>query len=302
MNFIEKVLFLGCNSNQIPYMLEIRRQGYYIVGVDVNKDCNGIEFCDKFYNVGYNDFDELINIGILEHFTNKSKIFTASAQFAYAGAATFANYFNIVYPKLEKINFCLDKVKYYEYFKQNNIPIPKTFYIRNKIELFDVINLNLEVTNFYLKSDYSKNPNYVYRLNKNNIDNLNIFWGNDRYLRDCYILQEEFIGTSLRINVYGNRFNVIDFETGKKTNLFHMKIAEFNVIQILKKLISYLGMENWLLKFDIILNDSGFVLIDIGLDPPSRMLNFAMQNNINFHEHYINQYLNYDITYPLKID
>jgi hypothetical protein len=297
-----KVLFLGCNESQIPYLTEIKMQNYFVVGVDLNDNCKGKYLCDKFYNIGYDNFEELLSVGEKENFTFSSKVFTAGAQFAHRGAAVFAKHFNIKYPSLEKIDFCLDKVKYYDYFLKNCIPLPKTFYIINKSDLIEKINNNNEIKNFYLKSDYSKNPNYVYRLNRNTYDSVNIFWGRDRYLVNCYILQEEFVGVSVRINVYGNRFNVIDFETGVKTDKHHDLINKFKIFNVLEKIIGYLEMEFWLLKFDIIINQGGFVIIDIGIDPPSRMLSCALQNNINFYKHYCNLYLNSLSTFPKLLD
>ena len=37
------------------------------------------------------------------------------------------------------------------------------------------------------------------------------------------------------------------------------------------------GLENWLVKFDIILAVNGYVVLDIGLDPPMRMLKYSKQ-------------------------
>ena len=48
-----KLLFLGCNHNQIPYLKAINKNEWNIVGVDLNKNAPGKDVCDKFYNVGY---------------------------------------------------------------------------------------------------------------------------------------------------------------------------------------------------------------------------------------------------------
>mgnify|MGYP000173797856 FL=1 len=61
-------------------------------------------------------------------------------------------------------------------------------------------------------------------------------------------------------------------------------------------------MQNWLIKFDIILSKNNYVVLDIGMDPPSRMLRESSKNDSNFPEHYINQYLNNKITYPEILD
>tara|TARA_B100000886_G_C20399712_1_gene481996 strand:+ start:384 stop:1286 length:903 start_codon:yes stop_codon:yes gene_type:complete len=297
-----KVLFLGCNHNQIPYIRVLKEFNYKIIGADFNPDAPGRELCDRFYNVGYDDLKALKDIGEAEGFNSSSKVFTASAQFAHKGCSNFANYFDIPYPKEESIDFCLDKVAYYKYFLKNNIPLPKTSFVKNEQELRIELDKFEDSYNFYLKSDYSKNPNYVYKFNKDDVPFKNFFWGRDRYLKNFYILQEEYPGISLRINIYGNRFNVIDFYTSKYTHEHHNCIKKLKVINTLKDLMIKIGIQNWLIKFDIILGTEGYVVLDIGLDPPSRMKQKAIDQNLNFEALYIKHHLENIIEYPLSLD
>ena len=294
----KKILFLGCNINQIPY-LNILKKKWKVIGVDKNKLAPGLKLCHNFYNIGYDDLTNLIEIGKKEKFTSKDKIFTASAQFAHYGAACFAEYFDIKYPTKEMIKFSLNKYDYYNFFKENNIPFPNTRFIKNEEELKSFFNKNkLKNKWYYLKSDLSKNPNYVYRIDYNTFKSTDIFWGNDRYLSKYYILQDEFKGTSLRINIYNNGYNIIDFISGSITDDYNNKFDELKIIFFLKKIIKYLGMNDWLLKFDIIINNEGFAILDIGIDPPSRMKNILNSNNINFEKLYLDHYLNGILNYP----
>ena len=296
-----KLLFLGCNFSQIPYLESIDKRNWEIVGVDLNENAPGRNFCDKFHRVGYDDLTGLIEVGVIEGFTKDDMVFTAAAQFAQKGAAHFAAHFKIPFPSESSIDLCLDKTKYYDWFSKNNIPIPKTWNIKNKDELKEKVRESKSEW-FYLKSDFSKNPNYVYRFNSSNIPWDDFFWGKDRYLREYYVLQEEVQGTSLRINVFGKRFNVFDFLIGEKTNIHHKKILTLNIIQTLQQFIKRQGMQNWLVKFDIILSDNAYVVLDIGMDPPSRMLRDSQENNIIFARHYISQYLYGQVTYPEILD
>ena len=296
-----KLLFLGCNYDQIPYLEFINKQDWEIVGVDLNKNAPGKLLCDKFHSVGYDDLIGLVEVGIKEEFTKNDMVFTAAAQFAQKGAAHFSDHFGIKFPSEKSIDLCLDKTAYYEYFSKNNIPIPKTWNIKNEDELKDKVRESKSEW-FYLKSDFSKNPNYVYRFNSSDIPWGDFFWGRDRYLREYYVLQEEVQGVSLRINVFGERFNVFDFLTGEKTNIHHKKILALNVVQTLQQFIKKQGMQNWLVKFDIILSDNKYVVLDIGMDPPSRMLRESQKNNVNFEKHYIDQYLCGQVTYPQVLD
>ncbi len=297
-----KLLFLGCNDSQIPYIKAINKKDWEIIGADLNKNAPGAVICDKFYNVGYDDFDGLLQIGKKEGFTENDMVFTAAAQFAHKGAARFANFFNIPYVSEKAIDFCLDKAAYYDFFQKNKIPIPKTWYLKSKSDLIDlmsIVNLNKY---YYLKSDYSKNPNYVYRFKADLMNIDDFFWGRDRYLKELYILQEEFSGVSLRINIYSDRFNVIDFLSGNMVYCYHEQLNNLNVISTLRKCMKNIGIQDWLIKFDVILKDDQYVVLDIGMDPPFRMNSHAKQKEINFSKHYINQYLYKKIDYPLSLD
>lgn len=299
----KKILFLGCNFDQIGYLRELNKRDLFIVGVDKNSEAPGRSLCDEFHICGYDDIEQLIQIGIKHNFNSQDNLFTASAQFANLGASYFASEFGINFPKASSILTCLDKTKFYQSFEEHSIPIPITKKIRNHDELLNYLENSKKNINFYLKSDFSKNPNYVYKINHlSNLDN--ICWDHDRYFREHYVIQEEFIGQSLRLNLYGNRFNIFDFETAQKLNLNNNQRTFFvkNIINKLNNFRISHNMQNWLLKFDIILNGDNFVVLDVGMDPPSRMYALASKLKINFERHYIDQYLFGKISYPSNID
>ena len=50
-------------------------------------------------------------------------------------------------------------------------------------------------------------------------------------------------------------------------------------------------MQNWLLKFDILIGDEGYVVLDIGMDPPSRMKKNWEANGQNFVDFYLDLYI-----------
>ena len=297
-----KLLFLGCNHSQVPYLEVLKTQNWNIIGVDLNSDSPGVDLCDRFYNVGYDDLSGLIDIGEKEKFTKEDRVFTAAAQFAHKGAAHFAKHFNIPYASEESVDLCLDKAAYYKYFQQNNIPIPRTWYIKNKVELKELVLSMSETKWYYLKSDYSKNPNYVYRFNAFDISFKNIFWGRDRYLREFYILQEEFSGVSLRLNVYADRFNVIDFLSDELTHHHHEQLKKLGVLDTLRRFMGSVGLQDWLIKFDIILQDEKYVVLDVGMDPPFRMNKESKKQGINFAKYYLGHYLNQEVKYPESLD
>ena len=94
-----KILFLGCNHNQIPYLQELSKRNYRIIGVDLNSNAPGKSYCHSFYNIGYDDNDGLLELGKKENFKSSDKVFTASAQFAYKGGAFFCLLLQNTIPK-----------------------------------------------------------------------------------------------------------------------------------------------------------------------------------------------------------
>jgi hypothetical protein len=286
-----KVLVLGCNHDQIPYLKELKDK-YYLIGSDLNPNAPGKIFCDKFYNVGYDNFKGLTDIGKKEKFNSKDKVFTASAQFAHLGCANFALAFDIPYPNLESIEICLDKAKFYNLFKSLQVPIPETHYITNLNELKNKILEIGDNKDYYLKSDFSKNPNYVYKLKLETIKSLNIFWGRDRFLRNHYILQEEFIGEHLRINLIKDDFILFPIKYGDILKTTKDEIVKRGIINKLNLISNNLGITNWIVKFDIVLGLDDYVVLDIGLDPPFRLNKLYNDNSLNLAKCYIELCLN----------
>lgn len=295
---MNKVLFLGLNYNQIPYLKEIKNLGFYVVGTDLNTNAPAVKIVDKFYKCGYNDYGKLIDIGKKEAFGSNDKVFTASSQFAHMGAAHFAQNFNINYPKIDNIKLCLDKFLYYTYFENNNIPLPKTWYIKTKEELENILAAQSLRNSFYLKSDNSKNPKYVYNFVNKDLKDTKINWEKDRYFQKYYILQEEFYGEHIRVNIFGNKLSIYPFDTKKLIDNKRYQIdliKRSKVPETLKKLIEKLDMKYWLLKFDIVINENlDFVVLDIGIDPPYRMYHDYKNKNISFEKYYCRMYLLYE--------
>jgi predicted nucleotidyltransferase len=287
MKIKKKILFLGCNKEQTKYLKEIRKLNkFIIIGTDINDLAYGKKYCDKFYKLSYENSKKLIDIGVKENFNKFDKVFTASSQVSYISASEFAKKFNIKFPKPQNIKKAIDKAKFYEFLKKNKINVPKFYIIKNKKELKKKLNENFNKI-FYLKSDYSKNPNYVYQIYKS-ID-LNINWKKDRFLKKCYIFQEFCYGTHIRVNFFENKFN---FFYTKKKFLVTKNFIKNNIISKIKKIVTKLELSNMIVKFDIIVNKkNNFYFLDLGIDPPYRMRKKYLKKKINFEKLYINKYL-----------
>ena len=283
----KKILFLGCNKSQTNYLKEIKKLNkFIIIGTDINNIADGKKYCDKFYKLSYENSKKLIKVGIKEKFNKFDKVFTASSQVSYVSASEFAKKFGINFPKPKNIKTAIDKVSFYKFLNKNKIKVPKFYIIKNKQDLKKKLKENFN-KNFYLKSDYSKNPNYVYQISK--LNNLNINWKKDRFLKRSYVLQETCYGSHLRINFFENKFNF--FYTKKKFPV-SSQFIKTNIYPQIKKIINKLELQNMIVKFDIIVSkDNKVFFLDLGLDPPYRMRKKYIKKKINFEKLYVYKYL-----------
>ena len=285
------VVFFGCNKKQLPYLNEIKKKKYRIILIDKNKKNLGIKISDNYFCSSYLDYKKLDKIYDKIKKKKISNIFTASSQFAHMGASYLAKKLRIPYPSLNSIDICLNKNRFYKIFKKHNLEIPLNIKIKNKQELIKKLKNKNKKIFFYLKSDYGKSPNYLYKGKPNELLKKKINWKKDQYLKKNYILQKNFSGKNLRINIFKNKHVIYDFYTNKLLNIDKFPLIKKN--NIIKKFINiskYLKMKNWLLKFDLILGTNTYQVLDIGIDPPSRMIKHWKKMNKDFVNFYLSLY------------
>lgn len=286
-----KLLFLGCNFDQIPYLKIAKGKGYYVIGTDINQNAPGIKYLDEYYQIGYEDVDKLVDMGKKEQFSSSDKIFTASSQFAYIGASGFAENFNIPFLNPKAVDICLDKTKFYKLFAQQNLDVPEWMMFNNKLN-----NINKKWETFYLKSDYGKSPNYCYRIGDNKIPQLPQKY--DRYFRKCFIAQEEIVGNHFRINWIKNDL----FCFFKVSDSFAVPTSFIDlggkIYKKMNNLICNLGFQNHLVKFDVIYTNNKCYFIDIGLEPPMRLRLYLRHLGYNFDKMYFEHIIEGNINYP----
>ena len=295
----KKVLVLGCNYDQIPYLIELKKRGYFLVGTDLNSRAPGIKCLNRYYRIGYEDEKGLISVGKKEGFSSTDKVFTAAAQFAYIGASKFAKHFKIDFVAPKTVDICLNKHKLYSFLKAKKVPIPPTKNIETKRGL---INNLEEGKQYFLKSDFSKNPQYIYRLAGKNIPSVN--WQKDRYFRKYYVLQESILGQHLRVNYFAGQFFCFHKITDKKSfALRNFKGLDISKLEkSLSVVIEELKLEKLFVKFDVIVRSGVFYVIDIGLDPPMRYYLLLKKLKYSFAELYVSHYLENSCSYPDKKD
>ena len=278
------ILILGLNYDQLEYIKIIRSYGYIIYGVDKNSKAPGKKYCDYFLNKSYTDIDEILYFLKVKKFSNDGLFFTASSQISFLSLGLISKKLkkNFIDPKI--IHRCIDKSKMNKFFKKIGIPIPKTkYFYGRKI----TVENNKE---YFLKSDYGKTPNYLYFIKNGKVPKLP---KKDDFYRNCFLLQEKIIGNHFRVNYLKNKFFVF-----KKIN-DNISIPSSNLPFFDKKIknkikffIKENKLKNFLIKFDIIINEKNWYVLDIGFDPPKRLEKIMIYKNKNFFKAYVNNWLN----------
>lgn len=280
-----KVFFLGCNNDQIPYLQAAQKLGFEVIGTDINPDAPGAKLADRFYNVGYTDVSGLRQVAEKEGWCSKDRVFTAAAHFAYEGASHLAMSLGLPFIKPDAVDICLDKTKFYALLKKCGIPVPPTD-VYGKTESFRLDTRKA----YFLKSDYGKSPHYCYRIVNGQIPSLPKEY--DPFYRRHFLIQEEIKGVHYRVNVYAGQVSVfMKFSDSASLPMNLLGPGHADVIDGLRTVLLSLGLANVIAKFDLIINEENWYVIDIGLDPPLRFNLLCEYLGIDFPSAYARYYL-----------
>lgn len=288
---MRKIIVLGGNHDQIPYIRELKKLNFYIILTDINENAPGKELCNEFHCISYEQNTELLNLALSLKLNPNDRVFTAASQFAHEACAKISQACGIDYPEVSTIQMILDKKKYYKEFELRGLPIPQTNIVNEEAQLNSIMKKVSSSDVFYLKSDFSKNPNYVYKFTPENYSSANIFWGKDNFLREGYLLQKEVLGRHVRINRICKTGLEFDFFTHECIHGMNIWDNFSEITDTLDKFLEIHHLNNWLVKFDLIINSSGWVVLDIGIDPPLRMKNHLEKHGTNFVREYVLQYV-----------
>lgn len=286
---MKAVIFIGLNNSQIPYLISIKELGYYVIGIDGNCFAPGVPMVDMYIPYKYNEYEAIEQTLITKGVQAVSGVFTASAQFSHVLASRLANIYELRYPSENLIKTILDKSAFYPLFSEKGLPIPETSYVYTRKDLDIELKRFPEDTRLYIKSDFSKNPKYVYSGTAKQLQLDEINWKIDTHFRRCYVVQPEIPGTDLRINIGKDISEVYIFPSSVKLTRHTDNIN--HIIEQLRVFCEEINLQDWIVKFDVIDTHMSFVVLDIGIDPPVRMMKNYMQNKQNFARFYVRRYL-----------
>ena len=292
-NSKKDILILGLNYDQLYYIKIIKKLGYRIFGVDKNDEAPGRKYCNFFLKTSYTKENKILKFLISKKFSTKGFFFTASSQISLLSLAKIAKKLNRNFINPLIIDKCIDKSKMNRLFLKNKIPIPKTKYIFKK--MFAISNTK----EYFLKSDYGKSPKYCYLIKNGNVPKLP---DKDDFYKKCFLLQEKIYGDHYRLNYLKKKFFIfrkLNDQVCYPVN----KLSKFSKIIKSKiiKFVNYTKLNNFLIKFDLIINKNNWYIIDIGFDPPKRLENLMLYFGNDFYKAYVYNWLEgKDLFYSFK--
>ncbi len=77
-----KVLFLGANSAQLPYLEAARALDFIVIATDRNPDAPGAALAERFHLASYTDAEALLRIARAEGLGPGDRLFTAATHLA----------------------------------------------------------------------------------------------------------------------------------------------------------------------------------------------------------------------------
>ncbi|MCR4325544.1 MAG: hypothetical protein NUV59_01940 [Patescibacteria group bacterium] len=288
-----KLLFLGCNTDQLPYLKVAKDKGYEVVATDMNEEAPGAQLADSFHKVGYEDEKGLTAVGSEEHFTAGDKVFTAASQFAYLGASSFAEHFSIPFIPHESILTCLDKTRLYPLFERYGLAVPE-WHILEKNGIPAALK---EFGTMYVKSDFGKSPNYCFRVS-DDASLPALPKEHDRYFRKSFIVQKEIKGAHYRVNWVRGALYAFRKETDEVSHPAPDFALDNNTRANLSRMLEGQGLASHLVKFDIIVADGTTYFLDIGLEPPMRLGLYLSHCGYDFPRLYLEHLVEGKIGYP----
>lgn len=271
-----RILFLGCNHDQLPYLEACRALGHTVIATDRNPEAAGKVAADRFYPVSYLDTAGLLAVAAGEDLGPTDRIFTAAAHLAWESAARVAELRGIPHPSPEAVRCCLDKTRCYALLSELGLAIPPTR--RHTPEK----PVRLDPTRvYYVKSDYGKSPRYCFRADDGRLPPLPQDF--DEFYRACFLVQEEIRGMHLRLDLYAGETAVFrTFGPRAALPVRSLDAAHEGLTEKLRGFVRVLGLTGCLVKFDLIITEQTAYVLDVGLDPPLRLELLCRHRNIDF--------------------
>lgn len=276
-----KIAFLGCSDHQLPYLDAALNLSNEVIVFDRRPtEALRLRNC-RIHAVSYSDVSSIIEILSRVGFESSDAVFTGAAHFAWDSVARIRAHFDQPGPSVEDVDLVLDKTKFYKALGDANIKVPAY----RTIGPADSPPIDRART-YFMKSDYGKSPNYLFRVDQGQLPEIPDSF--DNFYRSVFLLQDEIIGTHIRLNVVGGWSQaMLKVSDDVSLPVRARDILGDHLLQQLSKLTISLQFSEQLTKFDIILRDGEVFVIDMGLDPPNRLRALVEHHGHSFADLYV---------------
>lgn len=260
-----KIAFLGCSDQQLPYLDAALRLSDEVIVFDQRpREALSARNCDV-HAISYSDFVAISEILARAGFGANDAVFTGAAHFAWDTVARIRAHFGQPGPSETDVDLALDKTKFYAALTAAEIKVPRY----ETIGPGDQFNVSSTAT-YFLKSDYGKSPNYLFRVDQGRLPKIPSSF--DTFYRSVFLLQDEIIGTHIRLNLVGGWAQaMLKVSDDVSVPVRARDILGDRLLEQLAIFTTSLRLSEQLTKFDIIVRGGEAFVIDIGLDPPNRL-------------------------------
>lgn len=258
---------IGAGKHQLPLIIEAKKLGLKVIGIDINSNAPGFPYCDLKIQESVNDYmeiadklDQLMINGVV------SGVLTKSYGSAVKTAAYIAERFNIPYIPFKRCDDFISKKKMKHVFAANQIPTPHQINpfaakpAKSKI-MFPVI---AKPVSGHAKTDvmvFKNQKELKSKFSKKNSEDI-IF--------EEYTEGDEIIAVGL---IYNGKFQLVDI-TDKVTSekpffvdIMHISPSKYfdrfdEIEAIGEKIASAFEIKTSPLVMEIIMNENGPVVIE----------------------------------------
>lgn len=276
-----KIAFLGCSDYQLPYLDAALELTNDVIVFDQRPSEGLTARSCEIHAVSYSNVHAINEILSDLGFEPSDAAFTGAAHFAWDSVARIRAHFGQAGPSVEEVDLALDKTKFYRALTEANIEVPRY----QTVSPHDEPRVSRE-RNYFLKSDYGKSPNYLFRIEDGSLPDVPQSF--DTFYRAVFLLQEEIVGTHIRLNlVRGWAQAMLKLTDDVSVPVRATDVLGSGLIEQLSSFTESIHLSEQLTKFDIIIREGQPYVIDIGLDPPNRLRALSEHRGHHFADLYL---------------
>jgi carbamoyl-phosphate synthase large subunit len=129
---MKKLLILGAGIIQIPVILKAKELNIYSIVLDYDEKAPGINYADAFYGISTNDTEKVLTLAKKLNITG---ILTTS-DYPVNTVAKVAQELSLPGMSIELANLCTNKYLQRQFFRNNDVRVPKYVFIKSVDDLF----------------------------------------------------------------------------------------------------------------------------------------------------------------------